>query len=553
MTAAGHVGDSATLRDYVQVVRRRRWIILQAVVLVPLAAVLFSLHQQKLYQASAQVLLSSQNLAAQLTGTQSTGINLQPDRIAQTQAEIARVPELAKKVLAHVGGAGLTVDQFLASSSVSTAPNADILTFNVTNHNPALARRLVDSYASAYTVYRRQLDTTSIVRALAGVNQKIKQLADAGDSRSALYGALVERQQTLATMEALQTSNASVVKRADHVVRVQPKPKRNGILGLALGIVLGIGLAFLWEALDTRVRTAHEIGEKLGGLPLLARIPMPTKRLRADRRLVMLDDPTSPQAEMFRMLRTNLDFATLGNDAHVLMVTSAVEQEGKSTTIANLAIAMARAGQRVVLVDLDLRRPFLDKFFGLDGPGVTQVALGHVSLDAALATVAITDDGTQTGDARAGNGNVKVKGANGTSKPEVVKGVLEVLPSGPIPPDPGEFVGKAVLADILAQLRGRADIVLVDAPPALHVGDAMTLSAKVDGILVVTRMNVVRRSMLNELSRQLSTIPTHVLGFIVTGAGKEEGYGYGPGYGYGRYSAEPDTHREKGPSKRSAV
>ncbi|MDX6411518.1 MAG: Chain length determinant protein, partial [Gaiellaceae bacterium] len=116
MTAAGHAGDSATLRDYVQVVRRRRWIILQAVVLDPLAAVLFSLHQQKLYQASAQVLLSSQNLAAQLTGTQSTGINLQPDRIAQTQAEIARVPELAKKVLAHVGGSGLTVQEFLDSS-----------------------------------------------------------------------------------------------------------------------------------------------------------------------------------------------------------------------------------------------------------------------------------------------------------------------------------------------------------------------------------------------------------------------------------------------------
>jgi succinoglycan biosynthesis transport protein ExoP len=540
MTAAAHTGDPSTLRDYLQVVRRRRWIILQAVVLVPLAAVLFSLHQQKLYQASAQVLLSSQNLAAQLTGTQSTGINLQPDRIAQTQAEIARVPDLARKVLARVGGSPLTVEEFLANSSVSTAPNADILTFFVTNHDPRLARRLVNAYASAYTVYRRQLDTASIVRALAGVNQKIKQLDDAGDSHSALYASLVEREQTLATMQALQTSNASVVKKADHVVQVQPKPRRNGILGLALGIVLGIGLAFLWEALDTRVHTAQEIGEKLG-LPLLARVPMPNKKQRAEHGLVMLDDPASVHAEMFRMLRTNLDFATLGNDANVLMITSAVQEEGKSTTIANLAIAMARAGRRVVLVDLDLRRPFLHKFFKLDGPGLTNVALGHASLDESLVTIAITDDDpSQTRAANKGNGHVKAHGGKDDSAANVVKGMLQVLPSGPIPPDPGEFVGKAALTKILDQLRERADVVLIDAPPVLNVGDAMTLSAKVDGILVVTRMKVVRRSMLNELARQLSTVPTRVLGFIVTGAGQEEGYGYG--YGYGSDYAQPDAH-----------
>ena len=134
---------------------------------------------------------------------------------------------------------------------------------------------------------------------------------------------------------------------------------------------------------------------------------------------------------------------------------------------------------------------------------------------------------------------------------DVATGSLHVLPSGPIPPDPGEFVGKAALTEILAQLRDRADVVLVDAPPALHVGDAMTLSSKVDGILVVTRMKVVRRSMLNELSRQLSTVPTRVLGFIVTGAGEEEGYGYGSGYGYGRYSAQPDAGSEKRTSARS--
>lgn len=523
---SGQTGHAATLRDYLDVARRRKWIIVQAVVLVPLAAVLFSLQQTKLYEAESQVLLSAQNLAAQLTNTQSTGINLQPDRIAQTQAGVARVPEIAARVIEIAKQPQLGVKGFLASSSVATAPNADLLTFTVTNADPWLARRLAAVYARQYTIYRRQLDTAAIATALRSVNSKIKELRKGGGGRSALFAQLVERQQTLATMEALQTANATVVKLPDGAVQVQPRPVRNGILGLMLGIVLGIGLAFLWEALDTRVRSAHEIGERLGGLPLLARLPIPSKKLRG--RLVMAEHPTGVQAESFRMLRTNLDFATLGKDVRVLMITSAVQQEGKSTTIANLAVALARAGQRVVLVDLDLRRPYIHKFFDLDGPGVTQVALGHASLDQALASIAIMDAPA----ARDGNGN-------GHSR--VVKGVLEVLPSGPIPPDPGEFVGNAALTEILERLRERADVVLMDAPPVLHVGDAMTLSTKVDGIIVATRMKIVRRQMLAELQRQLAGSPTPVLGFVVTGADEEQGYEYG----YAGYYGKPYVQSEK--------
>jgi Mrp family chromosome partitioning ATPase len=406
------------------------------------------------------------------------------------------------------------------------------------NRDVALARRLVDEYAASYTVYRRSLDTAAIHTALQSVDARIGQLVDAGGRGGALYASLVERQQTLATMQALQTSNAAVVQRAQKVVQVQPKTSRNAILGIFLGIVLGVGLAFLREALDTRVRNAEEIGERLGGLPLLARVPVPNKKLRSKNRLVMLDSPTGVQAEAFRMLRTNLDFATLGRDARTIMVTSAVEQEGKSTTIANLAVALARTGQRVVLVDLDLRRPFLHTFFELNRPGITQVALGHISLEEALVPVAIADSHPRW---ERPNGN---SNGNGNGH-RAVQGILEVLPSGPIPPDPGEFVGTAVLSEILEQLRLRADFVLVDAPPVLHVGDAMTLSTKVDGILVVTRMQVVRRHMLNELARQLANAPTPVLGFVVTAADEEESYGYGYGYGYGSYHARPYEPSEK--------
>ncbi len=479
----GHAEHSATLRDYLHVLRRRKWIVLQAVVLVPAAALAFSLHQQKLYQASAQVLLSTQNLAAELTGTQQQGVQIQPDRVAQTQADVARVPTVAASALRSIRYDGLSPLGLLNTSSVSTATNADILTFEVTNHNPVLAELLVNAYARAYTIYRRQLDTSAIHAALKGVDAQITRLGRTGRA-TALYRSLLDRQQTLATMQALQTSNASVVKTADGVAQTQPKTSRNTILGILLGIILGVGLAFLWEALDTRVRSAQEIGERLGGLPMLGRLPVPGKQFRGTNRLVMLGDPRATEAESFRMLRTSLEFATLGRDARTIMITSAVQQEGKSTTIANLAVALARAGQRVVLVDLDLRRPLLDKFFQLKGPGITQVALGHVTLEQALTPVVIADGETRPRTPPAnGNGHVRVNRGDGAQRGNVVKGILEVLPSGPIPPDPGEFVRTAALSEILAQLRVRTDFVLIDAPPVLQVGDAMALSTQADGIL----------------------------------------------------------------------
>jgi Mrp family chromosome partitioning ATPase len=532
--------DAITLQDYLRVVRRRKWMVVQAAVLLTLAAVAFSLHQQRLYEASADVLLSAENVSSAVPGS-LTGLSQDPERTTETQAQVARVPAVAQGALDRVDAPGMTVAEFLASSSVSSSPTSDILTFAVANPDSALAQRLANAYAQSYSAYRQKLYGDAIESSLTNVDKQLQRLERTAASvqvrgrrtglraltaYGAQYSTLIDQQQTLESMQALQPSVASVLREADGATLTQPKTVRNGALGLVVGLVLGLGLAFLREALETRVRTTAEVSARLGGLPLLGRLPRPPKRLRRSDKLVMLEDPASAQAEAFRMLRANLDFMRLDRDARTIIVTSALDQEGKSTTVANLAVAFARAGKRVVLADLDLRRPVLARFFDLDGPGLTQVALGHVPLEAALAGIPITDPPEP-------RRRLSLR-RNGNQDGHVTRellGELEVLPSGPIPPDPGEFVSSAALGKVMGALRERADVVLVDAPAALHVGDVVSLSSLADGILVVARPAALRRQTLAELKRLLSLVRTPALGFVATGEDDGESYAVGSASG----------------------
>jgi Mrp family chromosome partitioning ATPase/capsular polysaccharide biosynthesis protein len=516
--------EHSTLRDYLQVLRRRKWIVLTAVVVVPVAAYLFSAQQQSKYRATAEVLLSRQNLSQSLNGVQDPSLSIQPDRLAQTQADLAQVPPVIERTLRAAQATGITPAEFAADSSVSAKTDADLLTFNFTHHDPALAARLATEYARQYIAYRTQLDTQALSKARTQVQDRIAQLELGGDTKSALYASLVERDQQLQTMQALQTANASLVREAQGASKVQPRPTRNAILGLFLGLVLGVGLAFLREALDTKVRTSDEVARKLD-LPILARIPAPPRQFRTANKLAMLADPEGVHAEPFRVLRTNVEFANLEVKAKTMMVTSAVEEEGKSTTAANLAVAFARSGKRTILVDLDLRRPFLNKFFPLGRrPGLTDVALRHVSVEEALAPYPLTDGPSWSLKNRmSGNGTVTIAGR------------LEVIGTGPLPPNPGEFLGSHVVDEILAELAERADLVLIDAAPLLSVGDALALSARVEALLLVARIDRMRRPIVRELQRTLEASPARPLGVIVTAADSDETYGYGYSY-KGRYA-----------------
>jgi polysaccharide biosynthesis transport protein len=499
-------------------------------VLVPAVAVFLSSRQTKMYESCAQVLLSYQNLASSLTGTPDSSIYQPVERIAETQAELAQVPAVAQRTERALRLPDRSAGAIGGETSVTANPDSNMLFVCATDPSAGYAPRIATAYAQEFVSYRHELDTAELADARKSVQRRIDRLEAAGATDTTLYRTLVGSSETLSAMQTLQRANAKVVRTARYASQVAPRPYRDGMLGLVLGLLLGFGLAFLREALDTRVRNAEEIGDRLG-LPLLARLPAPPRKLRRENLLAMVADPGGVHAEAFRMLRTNLGFVRLDREARTIMITSSVEGEGKSTTAANLAIALARVGQRVALVDLDLRRPFLHRFFELDGqPGLTQVALGHATLPEALTPVPIVFD--PSADRVGDNGN-------GMGR---VGGMLEVLSAGPIPPNVDEFVGSTAVADILGRLRARADVVIVDSTPLLVVGDAMALTGSVDALIVVTRMNVVRRPMLRELRRVLDATPTHKLGFIVTGAEIEEGYGYGA-YHY-RYGVTREQQRE---------
>ena len=451
--------------DYLLVLWRRKWVVIQLLLLGPLVALVVTLRQAPEYEATAGVLLHldhGNSLAPRAPAAPSQD----PARIVENAARHAASLPVAERVVRATRPAFTSPANLLDHSTVSTKEGSDLLTIAVRHSERVSAVGVADAYARQFALYLQHAPKMAHSRA-----------------------------------------PPSAIPVAGSPTEVQPRPIHNAVLGIGIGFLLGLAAAFLWEALDGRIRSEDEVAELLG-LPLLGSV-RESARPRSSPRVAMLESPNSPQAESFRILRVALD--TLHRDvARTLMITSTIDGEGKSTTAANLAVAYARSGLRVILVDLDLPAPSVDRLFGLEGgAGVKEVALGHVPLDAALAEVPIV----------ASSGS-----SNGYAS---YRGSLHVLPAGQVSPNVREMLLGHSSAELLRQLTSQADIVLIDAPPIVpDIDDAQALASCVDSLLVVIGWSFARRPTLKELRRALVASGASPVGFVLVARAGEMAEAY---------------------------
>jgi Mrp family chromosome partitioning ATPase/capsular polysaccharide biosynthesis protein len=494
----------ASLPDLLGLLWRRKWVILPALLVVPAAAFAVSYFQQPRYEARADVLLARGDIGASVTGIYALTPSNETE-FAVTQAEVARTAVVAERAVQAAEAPGFSAEELLADSSVWGSTEVDKLVFSVTADTRSLAIRLASAYAEEYAGYREELDAAALEQAEEQLDDRLTSLRLAGQRGSPLYKSLRETLRQVQTLSVLQGTNPTIVRPATKATQVEPSSRRNVLLGFVAGLAIGLGLAFLRELFDKRLRSEDEIIEALD-VPLLGRIPDPPRRYRSGARLVTLGEPFGADAEQFRIVHANLEIASRDVEPRSIMITSAVEGERISMLAANLAVTFARAAQSLVLVDLDLRRPTLARYFNLEErPGVTEVALGDVSLDDAIHAVPI--------------GGPDWGGGNGNGNDNNV--VLEVLPAGKMG---RTLVGTSTLRGILASLEERFGLVFVAAPPLLPAGDALALSTHTDAVLLACHLKVLRRPMLSELRRVLASCPAAKLGFVLLGAELEQSY-----------------------------
>jgi succinoglycan biosynthesis transport protein ExoP len=355
------------------------------------------------------------------------------------------------------------------------------------------------------------------------------------DANRQLYQDLLQRLKEAGVSAGLRSSNIRVVDIARTPTHpIKPDVPRNILLGLVLGLASGMGLAFVLESLDTSIRTMEEVGA-ISTLPALGMIPLqvsgngaPRKRLKpvtaeteADERelsphLVTYARPRSEAAEAYRSLRTSILLSSYGGPPKVILVTSALPQEGKTTISANSALVLAQRGGRVLLIDADLRRPGIDKVFGFRSRGglSTLISGGDKSEDVIV------------------------------SLPDMPN--LWILPAGPIPPQPAELLGSSVMRDHLTRWRNEFDHVIIDTPPCLSVTDAVVLSPEVDRIILVARAGKTTKLALRRACELLLQVNARVMGIVLNALNMRSGEGY---YYYsGRYSDHyysEDTREDK--------
>ena len=445
------------LMDYLRIARKHWRSIVAIVLLTVLGAGLYSMLSKPTYTATTSIFVS---VASVTTASDLSSGSSYAENQVKSFAVVATAPIVLQPVIDSLGLR--TTPEELAKKVTATVPvNTATIDVEVVDGDAAEAARIANALGE-------QIVTT------------VKQLAPPSSSGAPTVAATI------------------ISPAVTPLSPTTPRTAQNLALGLAVGLLLGAGQAVLRDVLNTRVRTKQDI-ERVTDRAVIGSIMLDPSMNKGP--LSVVADQHSPRAESYKRLRTNLQFLGLEEDHRAIVVTSTVPGEGKTTTAINVAFAMATAGERVLLIDADLRRPRIATHFGLEGgAGLTTILIGQASLD----------DVVQT------------HGVSG----------LDVLASGPIPPNPSELLGFAEMKDLLHEATRRYDVVILDTPPLLPVTDAAILSHITSGALVVVGSRIVRRPELGAALESLDDVDTRVLGLVLNKVQKEDEDRYGYGYEY---------------------
>ena len=527
-------GDELDYRRLIRLVWSRRWLVLTCVVLAAGAAFGASKLQTPVYQAKASLLVQ-QKATEELFNTSTGRIDsATQDRNVKTEIKVLESQPIEDVVASQIGAEVPTVQ-----GGQETGTN--ILTAAVSSTDRELARRAASAYAVAYIDFRRTQAVDDVLAASKQVDAKVQEIQTQLDGlddrigeltsqdaarlardpravpnpelvalrsqRSSVDGLRATFKQKLDQLQvdsAQKTGGAQLVEQAMLPEEpISPKPLRNSGLGLMLGLLLGMGLVFLLDQLDDDLKSKEDVEAASGGLPVLGLIPEVDHW--KDRTIALVSESTREEriaSEAYRALRTSVLFLGLDRQMRSIQVTSPLQGEGKSTTAANLAVTLAQAGTRVIVMCCDLRRPRLHEFFGLSNDkGFTSVLLGLEPLKDVVQQV-----------------------------PDVPN--LKLVASGPVPTNPSELLVSERAANVITVLQSQCDLLLVDCPPVLPVTDAVAMSQRVQGTIVVVSGGETSRRELRRTVELLRQVNAPLLGTVVNGISRgDSGYGYGLGYG----------------------
>lgn len=456
-----------SIQDFIKLLRARWVSVIITIAATLLIAIAVTLLTTPMYQASTRLFVSTAG-GSTLAETYQ-GNRFSQERVA-SYAELLMGSNLAQRTIDKLG-LNMSADELRNNVEASTKLDTVLIDVKVLDRSPVRARDIANTLSDEFVARVRELETPE-------------------DGSSPDSRVVVEQR-------------ASVPQSP-----VEPKVLRNIAIGLALGIALGIGLAVLRDMLDNTVKD-RAVLEEIVGTGVVGTIPLDKDRRRAA--AVSFDGEYSGIAEAFRKLRTNLQFLAVDNPPRVIVVTSSMPHEGKSTTAINLALALAEAENSVIIVDGDMRRPMLAKYLDLVGRvGFSTVLSGRASLSDAIQKTRY--DG------------------------------LSVLTSGAIPPNPSELLGSQSARRLLNELRSEFDYVVVDSTPLLAVTDAAILAAGADGVLIMARYGETKREQLAHSVDTLNSVGAPLLGavFTMTPARGGSSYGYEYNY-YGEDSSRRDA------------